>query len=47
VAQDKKKIEETVSQYNSILLELQPTATMLTTEAVMLQRFPWSAITGI
>ena len=47
VAQDKKKIEEAVSQYNNILIELQPTATLLTTEEVMQQRFPWSAITGM
>ena len=46
VAKDKKKIEEAVSQYNNILIELQPTATLLTTEEVMQQRFPWSAITG-
>lgn len=47
VAQDKKRIEEAVSQYNSILAEVQPTATLLTTEDVMQQKFPWSAITGI
>ena len=46
VAQDKKRIEEAVSQYNSVLAEVQPTANLLTTEDVMQQRFPWSAITG-
>ena len=47
VAQDKKRMDETVSQHNSVVTELEPTAALLTSDEVMQQRFPWSAITGI
>jgi len=40
IAQDKKRISEIVAHYNSVIEELQPLQSLLTTEEVATGRFP-------
>ena len=47
IAQDKKRISEIVAHYNSVIEDLQPMQSLLTTEEVATGRFPWSALSGI
>ena len=47
IAQDKKKISEVVTHYNSVIQDLQPSQSLLTTEEVTAGIFPWSALSGM